>query len=96
VARNSVELRWPGQAPGVTLSFQGAPKAPPAVRSWSGDFAFLQMLQDAQKSAASASGVTFQVGTGAYAATFRLRLTDTTADPFLLPELKTFACPGKL
>ena len=96
VARNSVELRWPGQSPGVTLSFQGAPKAAPAVRSWSGDFAFLQMLQDAQKSAATASGVTFQVGTGAYAATFRLRLTDATADPFLLPELKTFTCPGKL
>jgi hypothetical protein len=54
------------------------------------------MLQDASRSAASASGVTFEVGTGAYAATFRLRLTDTAGDPFLLPELRTFACPGKL
>ena len=96
VARNPVELRWPAQSPGVTLSFQGGPKTAPSVRTWSGDFAFLQMLQEASRSAASASGVTFQVGTGAYTASFRLRLADVTADPFLLPELRTFACPGKL
>ncbi len=96
VARNPVELRWPGQSPGVSLTFQGPPKSSPSVRSWSGDFAFLQMLQEAQKSATSPSGMTFQVGTGAYGATFRLRLADATANPFALPELKSFSCPGKL
>ncbi len=91
-----VELRWPGPSPGVSLSFQGKPNAAPVVRTWSGDFAFLQMLQGAQITASSPSGVTFQIGEGGYGATFRLRLTDATADPFLLPELKSFACPGKL
>ena len=94
--RKPVELRWPGPTPGVSLSFQGAPNAPPTVRTWSGDFAFLQMIQGAKISASSPSGVTFQVGEGAYSASFRLRLTDTPADPFLLPELKSFSCPAKL
>ena len=80
----------------MSLTFQGPPKSPPSVRTWSGDFALLQMLQDSQKSATSASGMTFQVGTGAYSATFRIRLADATANPFTLPELKSFSCPGKL
>ena len=94
--RKSVELRWPGPTPGVSLSFQGRPNSPPTIRTWSGDFAFLQMLQGAQITASSPSGVTFQVGEGGYGASFRLRLSDAPADPFLLPELKSFACPGKL
>ena len=95
-ARRPVELRWPGQSPGVSLSFQGRSNAAPVVRNWSGDFAFLQMLKGAQISASSPSGVSFQLSEGGYSASFRLRLTDTAADPFLLPDLKSFACPGKL
>ena len=95
-ARKSVELHWPGPTPGVTLTFQGKAGTAPTVRTWTGDFAFLQMLQGAQRSAASSSGVTFQLSQGSYTATFRLRLSETPSNPFLLPELKTFSCPAKL
>ncbi|MBE7217958.1 MAG: type VI secretion system membrane subunit TssM [Caulobacteraceae bacterium] len=94
--RKPVELHWPGPSPGVSLSFQTKPGSAPTVKSWTGDFAFLQMLREAQVSAVGATSATFQVGAGAQTATLRLRVENATADPFLLPELRTFACPAKL
>ena len=94
--RKPVELHWPGPSPGVSLSFQDTPGAAPTVRTWTGDFAFLQMLRDARLSAVGSTSATFQIGVGAQTATFRLRVENATVDPFLLPELKTFSCPAKL
>ena len=94
--RKPVELHWPGPTPGVSLSFQSKPGAPPTVKTWTGDFAFLQMLREARVSAAGSTGATFQVGAGAQTATFRLHVENSATDPFLAPELKTFACPAKL
>ncbi len=96
VDRKPVELHWPGPSPGVSLSFQDKPGAAPTVRTWTGDFAFLQMLREARVSATGSTTATFQIGAGASTATFRLRVENTTVDPFLLPELKTYSCPAKL
>ncbi len=96
VDRKPVELHWPGPGPGVSLSFQGRPGTAPTVRTWTGDFAFLQMLREARAAATGPTSATFQVGAGAQTATFRLRVENASTDPFVLPELKTFSCPAKL
>ena len=96
VDRKPVELHWPGPSPGVSLSFQDKPGAAPTVRTWTGDFAFLQMLREARVSGTGSTSATFQIGAGASTATFRLRVENATVDPFLLPELRTFSCPAKL
>jgi type VI secretion system protein ImpL len=93
--RRGVELRWPGNAPGVTLSVQHSGSAAPSVRNWGGDWGFFQFLRANQVSGATSGGLIVTVADGGATASFRIRVLNTRS-PFLLPELASFQCPAGL
>jgi type VI secretion system protein ImpL len=92
--RRALEMRWPGPQPGVALSFQGSGGAP-AVRSWTGDFALMKMMQDGRIVSSGPRALSFATNVDAYQATFTLRMQNTS-NPFTLRELQTFKCPDPL
>lgn len=94
--RKPVELRWPGSQPGVSVSFQHAGSAAPAVRTWPGDWGLQRMIRDSRPSQVRAGGLVFEVTEGGASASFRLRLLNTATNPFALPELAKFQCPASL
>ncbi|WP_174279646.1 ImcF-related family protein, partial [Sphingomonas bacterium] len=93
--RHAAELRWPGTAPGVTLSFQHRGSATPSVRTWAGDWAFARMLTDARLSNVTGAGFVATVGDGGASVALRVRMLNTS-NPFTLRELAAFACPAGL
>jgi len=95
VNRRGVELRWPGNAPGVTLSVQRSGSSQPSIRTWSGDWALFRFLSAYPVSAVNRSGLTVTVTEGGAQATFRVRVLNTVS-PFRLPELGSFRCPAQL
>lgn len=93
--RRGVELRWPGNVPGVTLSVQHSISVSPSLHSWKGDWALFQFLHANKVSRASSSGLIVTVVDGGATASFRIRVLDAQS-PFLLPELTSFQCPAGL
>jgi type VI secretion system protein ImpL len=93
--RRSMELRWPGSAPGASVSFQ-SPGAAPSVRTWTGDWAFVRMISEGGVVNAGPRSVSFKTTAGTGTAGFSLRLLNTDGNPFLLNELKSFKCPDSL
>ncbi|SFS09773.1 type VI secretion system membrane subunit TssM [Sphingomonas jatrophae] len=95
VNRRGVELRWPGNAPGVTLSVQRSGSATPSIRQWSGDWALFRFLRSYPVSNVTNSGLVVTVAEGGADAAFRIRLL-SGPNPFRLPELTAFQCPAGL
>ncbi|HEX8446834.1 MAG TPA: type VI secretion system membrane subunit TssM [Sphingomonas sp.] len=93
--RRGVELRWPGSVPGVTLSVQHQGAAAPSVRTWTGDWAFSQMLADMRLRSVNRTGFVFDMRDGGATGSFRVRILNTV-NPFMLPDLQSFACPATL
>lgn len=93
-ARRGVELRWPGNPPGVTLSVQHGGSASPSVRSWPGDWGLFRFVAEGG-GGASAGAATVTFNDGGASATFRIRAISGT-NPFRLPELAAFQCPASL
>jgi type VI secretion system protein ImpL len=95
INRRGVELRWPGNMPGVTLSVQRSGSGQPSIRTWTGDWAFFRFLDAYAVTAVNRSGLTVSVTEGGAQATFRIRVLNTV-NPFSLPELGSFRCPAGL
>ncbi|WP_083672009.1 type VI secretion system membrane subunit TssM [Sphingomonas montana] len=93
--RRATELRWPGPVPGVTVSVQHEGAPAPSVRTWTGDWAFSQMLSEMRLRSVNRSGFVFDMVDGAASGSFRVRILNT-ANPFMLRDLRTFACPSNL
>lgn len=91
--RRSVELRWPGATPGVTVSFQHKGSPTPSVRSWTGDWAFSRMLRDSRLSNVTSRGFVVTVSDGGASVGLRVRMLNTT-NPFTIRELGSFRCPS--
>ena len=92
VNRRGVEMRWPGNAPGVTLSVQHNGSSSPSIRQWSGDWALFRFLRDNPVSNVTAGGLVVSVTDGGANASFRIRMLSGPS-PFRLPELASFQCP---
>lgn len=92
-----LQMSWPGQgASQARVSF--SPTIPGGVSSVShiGPWAFFRLLDQSQVSGGGLSDrftVTFNVG--GRTATFELR-ANSVMNPFTLPELRQFRCPGSL
>ncbi len=95
VNRRGVEMRWPGNAPGVTMSVQHNGSATPSIRQWSGDWALFRFLRDNPVSNVTASGLVVSVTDGGASASFRIRVLSGPS-PFRLPELASFQCPAAM
>lgn len=93
--RRGVELRWPGNAPGVTLSVQHEGSRTPSIRQWTGDWALFRFLRDNPVSNATASGLVVSMTDGGANAAFRIRVLSGPS-PFRLPELASFTCPAAM
>jgi type VI protein secretion system component VasK len=91
--RRSVELRWPGATPGVTVSFQHKGSPTPSVRSWTGDWAFSRMLRESRLSNVTSRGFVVTVSDGGASVGLRVRMLNTT-NPFTIRELGSFRCPS--
>ena len=91
--RKSQEVRWPGSQPAASVSFQGS--GPPAIRNWSGDFAFMHLLHDSRILSSGEQSLRFVTGVEGREATFTLRMQNSS-NPFTLPELTSFTCPPGL
>jgi type VI secretion system protein ImpL len=94
-SRRGVELRWPGATPGVTLSVQHHGAAAPSVRTWTGDWAFSQMLASMRVRSVNRTGFVFDMTDGGASGSFRVRFVNTV-NPFMLRELRSFTCPATL
>ena len=95
VNRPGVEMRWPGNAPGVTLSVQHNGSTTPSIRQWTGDWALFRFLRDYPVSNVTASGLVVSVTDGGASALFRIRVLSGPS-PFRLPELASFTCPAAM
>lgn len=94
-AKRAVELRWPGNIPGVLANFTPADQSQPVQRAWPGEWGLFQMLRDAQVLQSTSTGMRFKISADTFSATYALRLA-SAPNPFTLEELRKFSCPAKL
>jgi type VI secretion system protein ImpL len=94
-AKRAVELRWPGNIPGVQINFTPADQSQPVSRTWAGEWGLFQLLRDAKILQSTSTGMRFKVSADTFNATYSLRLA-SAPNPFTLEELQKFNCPAKL
>lgn len=94
-AKRSVDLRWPGNVPGVVATFIPADQSQQIPRKWEGEWGLFMMLRDATILQSSSTAIRFKISADVYNATYSLRLA-SAPNPFTLEELRTFKCPARL
>ena len=92
--RKPVEMRWPGSAPGVSISFPNRGGAP-ILRAWNGDFGIMEMLRNAKIISSTSRALTFELTVQNDRARFALRFINTE-NPFQINDYRAIKCPATL
>jgi type VI secretion system protein ImpL len=89
-------LTWPGSTTRTRLSFQPDLPGSQSIQSFNGPWGFFRLLDQARR-LQGGTGDRFRAvfTSGARSATFEIRAGSVT-NPFNLPELRSFRCPGDL
>ncbi|MBB4286257.1 type VI secretion system membrane subunit TssM [Roseospira goensis] len=92
----AARLSWPGSGGRTRLTFQSAATGQPSMAAFAGPWAFFRLLDQGRRMGGG-TGDRFRVqfSAGGHAAVFEIR-AGSVMNPFNLPALKAFRCPGSL